>query len=139
MLLPPKCFLLEQETVRDNINKNGPHSISLLPQMTGTFGWQNLGQLSCPLCSETMCWQVISWAITEICGLLSLPGKTVLYWQQQALREDLGLCGLWVSWVCFWFLLAALESDFCLLLVTVADPTFLQMVSGRHPLCPSPL
>ena len=127
MLLPPKCFLLEQEIVRDNTNKNGPHSISLLPQMTGTFGWQNLGQLSCPLCSEMMCWQVISWAITEICDLLSLPGKTVLYWQQQALRQELGICGLvafgsaesvfdsfWLRWnltsVFFWWLLLMLPS-----------------------------
>lgn len=38
MLLPPKYFLLEQETVRDNINENGPRSIVLLPQRTGTFG-----------------------------------------------------------------------------------------------------
>ena len=57
------------------------------------------------------------------CFVLTAAGTETRAWH-------LWPCSLWVSWVCFWFLLAAMESDFCLLLVTVADATFLQMVSA---------
>lgn len=134
LLPPPNCFLLKQGTVRDNINKSAPCSILLLPQMTGTFGWQNLGQLSCPSCSEMMCWQVISWTITEMCDLLSLPGERLFCsWQQQSLRGELDICGLVAFGLAesvfdsFWLLW---YPDFCLVLVTVTDAALLQMVSA---------
>ena len=102
--------------------------------MTGIFGWQNLGQLSCPLCSEKMCWQVISWVITEICDLLSLPGESLFCsWQQQSPREELDICGL----VAFWSAESVFESFWLLcifsVLVTVADAALLQMVSTGIP------
>lgn len=99
MFLPPsKYFLLKEETVRDNINKKTPCSISPLPQMTGSIAWQNLGQLSYPLCSEMMSWQVISWATIEMGNLLSLWVENLFCsWQQQSPREELDVCALRAS------------------------------------------
>lgn len=56
-------------------------------------------------CVQMMCWQLIFWAITEMCDPLSLPAESPFCsWQQHSLHGALDICSLWVPHIWIWFL-----------------------------------